>query len=74
MSKQKKRNIIIYSLCAVLLLMTAGYAAFNTLLNINGTTSITSNWDIKITSITSKDIVGKASDEDSQVVDDLGYF
>ena len=71
MSKQKKRNIIIYSLCAVLLLMTAGYAAFNTLLNINGTTSITSNWDIKITSITSKDIVGKASDEDSQVVDDL---
>ncbi len=71
MSEKRKRNIIIYSLCGVLLLMTIGYAAFNTLLTINGTTSISSNWDIKITGITSKDIVGKASDEESQVVDDL---
>ncbi len=71
MSEKKKRNIIICTLCGVLLLMTVGYAAFNTLLTINGTTSITSNWDIKITGITSKGIVGKASDEQSQVVDDL---
>ncbi len=71
MSERRKRNIIIISLCGVLLLMTIGYATFNTLLNINGTTSITSNWDIKITEITNKDIVGKATDEESQVVDDL---
>ncbi len=71
MSEKRKRNVIIYSLCGVLLLMTIGYAAFNTLLTINGTTSISSNWDIKITNITNKDIVGKASDEESQVVDDL---
>ncbi len=71
MSERRKRNIIICTLCGVLLLMVVGYAAFNTLLNINGTTSITSNWDIKITSITSKDVVGGATDEESQVVDDL---
>ncbi len=71
MLEKRKRNIIIFSLCGVLLLMTIGYAAFNTLLTINGTTSITSNWDIKITNITSKDIVGDASDVESQVVDDL---
>ncbi len=51
--------------------MVVGYAAFATQLNINGTTSITSNWDIKITNITSKGIVGDATDEESQVVDDL---
>ncbi len=71
MAERRKRNIIIFSLCGVLLLMVVGYAAFATQLNINGTTSITSNWDIKITNITSKDIVGKATDEGSQVVDDL---
>ncbi len=71
MSEKQKRNIIICTLCGVLLLMAVGYAAFNTLLTINGTTSITSNWDIKITGITSKGIVGEASDEESQVVDDL---
>ncbi len=71
MSERKKRNIVIGTLCGVLLLMAVGYAAFNTLLTINGTTSITSNWNIKITEITSKGIVGKASDEESQVVDDL---
>ncbi len=71
MSEKKKRNIIIGSLCGVLLLMVVGYAAFSTVLNINGTTAITSKWQVLITNITSKDIVGKASDEEFQVVDDL---
>ena len=71
MSDKRKRNVIIYSLCGVLLLMTVGYAAFNTLLTINGTTSISSNWDIRITGITSEDIVGGASDAESSVVDNL---
>ncbi len=61
MSERQKRNVIIISLCGVLLLMTIGYAAFNTLLNINGTASITSNWDIKITSIKQNAKEGDAS-------------
>ncbi len=71
MSERRKRNIVICTLCGVLLLMTVGYAAFNTLLTINGTTSISSNWDIRITGITSEDIVGGASDAESSVVDNL---
>ncbi len=61
MSEKKKRNIVICTLCGVLLLMTVGYAAFNTLLNINGTASITSNWDIKITDIKQNAKEGDAS-------------
>ena len=61
MSERQKRNVIIISLCGVLLLMTIGYAAFNTLLNINGTASITSNWDIKITDIKQNTKEGDAS-------------
>ena len=71
MSERQKRNVIIISLCGVLLLMVVGYAAFNTLLTINGTTSITSNWDIKITSIKQNTKEGDATDEGPQVVDDL---
>jgi len=61
MNKSKKRNIIIGSLCAVVLLMAVGYAAFQTVLNIEGTSNITSSWDIKITNVTSKNIKGTAS-------------
>ncbi|MFQ8642940.1 MAG: hypothetical protein ACLR92_01465 [Bacilli bacterium] len=61
MSKSKKRNIIIGSLCAIVLLMAVGYAAFQTVLNIEGTSNITSSWDIKITNVTSKNIKGTAS-------------
>ena len=71
MSERQKRNVIIISLCGVLLLMVVGYAAFATQLNINGTTSITSNWDIKITDIKQNTQEGAATDEGSQVVDDL---
>ncbi len=61
MNERKKRNIIMGSLCAVLLLMVVGYAAFSTALNINGTSSISSNWDIKITSITEGTKTGAAT-------------
>jgi len=61
MNERKKRNIIMGSLCAVLLLMVVGYAAFSTALNINGTSSISSNWDIKITSITEGTKTGSAT-------------
>jgi len=61
MNERKKRNIIIGSLCAVLLLMVVGYAAFSTALNINGTASISSNWNIKITEITEGTKIGSAT-------------
>jgi len=58
MTEKKKRNIIIGSLCGVLLLMIVGYAAFQSVLKIKGTSTISSNWDIKITSITSEVLHG----------------
>ena len=61
MTQKKKNNIIIGSLCAVVLLMVVGYAAFATQLNITGTGKITSNWNILITDIQTKNIVGSAS-------------
>ena len=61
MSQKKKNNIIIGVLCAVVLLMVVGYAAFSSILNIKGTSSIGSNWDIAITAIDEKNIVGGAT-------------
>ncbi len=61
MTEKQKRNIVILSLCAIVFLMFVGYAAFNTLLTINGTASITSNWNVVITGIEEKARVGEAS-------------
>ncbi len=47
----KQRNIIIGSLCAIVLLMVVGYAAFSSVLNIKGTSNITSSWNVEITNI-----------------------
>ena len=71
MSKNKKRNIIIGSLCAVVLLMAVGYAAFQTVLNIQGTSNITSSWNVKITNVTSKNIVGTASNNGDPSFEEL---
>ncbi len=64
MTQRKKNNIIIGSLCAVVLLMAVGYAAFQSVLNIKGTSTIGSNWNILITNVTSKNIVGSASNKE----------
>ena len=42
--KTDKRNYIIIALCVVLVVMGVGYAAFSSLLTINGTTNITNSW------------------------------
>ena len=60
-SERNKRKIVIGMLCSVLLLMAVGYAAFAANLNIKGTSNITTSWDVRITNITSKNVVGKAS-------------
>ena len=46
-----QRNYIIVGLCAILVIMAVGYAAFSSQLKISGTSNISSNWDIEITSI-----------------------
>ena len=71
MNKSKKRNIIIGSLCAVVLLMAVGYAAFITVLNIQGTSNITSSWNVKITKVESKNIVGTASNSGDPSFEEL---
>ncbi len=43
-SKRDKRNYIIIGLCLILVVMGVGYAAFSSLLTINGTASITNSW------------------------------
>ncbi|MCI9585614.1 MAG: hypothetical protein HFH45_03155 [Bacilli bacterium] len=58
MSQKKKNNIIIGSLCAVVLLMAVGYATFNSMLNINGTSKITSEWNIHFDSTKTSETIG----------------
>ena len=43
-SKQDQRNYIIIGLCMILVVMGVGYAAFSSLLTINGTANITNSW------------------------------
>ena len=71
MTQRKKNNIIIGSLCAVVLLMAVGYAAFQSILNIKGTSTIGSNWNILITNVQSKNIVGSASNKEDPSWEDL---
>ena len=58
-----QRNYIIIGLCAILVIMGVGYAAFSSQLKITGTSNIDSTWSVKITSITPTDILGEAKDK-----------
>ena len=51
-SERDKRTYLIIGLCAVLVVMVVGFAAFSSQLQINGTSNISSNWDVQITNIT----------------------
>lgn len=48
----KKKNFIIGTLLAAIVLMSVGYAALAQVLIINGTANIDANWDVEITGIT----------------------
>ena len=52
MRDRKKRNIMIASLCCLLVFMGIGYALLSQTLNINGTAMLTGEWNIYIDSIT----------------------
>ena len=60
MRDRKKRNIIIGSLCSLLVFMGIGYAVLSQTLNINGTANMKGEWDIKITDISEASRTGKA--------------
>ena len=51
MNRRRKNNIVIGTLCAVLVLMGVGYAILNTTLNIGGTANIKGDFDIHFTNI-----------------------
>ncbi len=51
MRTRKKQRIIIGTLCAVIVGLTVGYAVLSQQLNINGTSEITSNFNILFTNI-----------------------
>ena len=61
----RQRNYIILGLCSILLVMTAGYAAFRSQLTINGTSNITSDWKVLITDIQSNTLSGDATDAEA---------
>lgn len=66
----KKKNIIITFLIGIVCIMAIAYAAFSQTLNITGSTIIDSNWDIKITNVTTKNIIGDATKAIEPVVSD----
>ena len=58
-----QRNYIIIGLCAILVIMGVGYAAFQSQLKISGTSNITSNFLVKITDIEVSSQSGGAADK-----------
>lgn len=60
MKDRKKRNIIIGSLCCLLIIMGIGYAVLSQTLNISGTANMRGTWDIKITDISEASRTGRA--------------
>ena len=68
---QKEKTWLIGGLLAIIVIMGVGYAAFSTLLNINGTAEITSNWDVHISNIevAADNPVGTAASTANSVVD-----
>ena len=60
MRSRRKNKLIITILICIICLMGVGYAAFQTKLDIKGTSSIDSKWDIRITNVTESNKSGSA--------------
>ena len=58
-----KKKIVCIVLCIWIVFMALGFAISQEQLTITGTTHIDSNWDIRITNITTSDIVGDATEK-----------
>ena len=70
MRDRRKRNIIIGSLCCLLVFMGIGYALLSQTLNINGIANLTGKWKIYIDSITVKEVGGSAKSNQAEVTED----
>ena len=66
-----KRKILIISLIGLLLIMAVSYAAFSSVLDIKGTSNITSNWDVEITKAEVGEIGGEAENGNGPTFDSL---
>jgi len=69
MNQIQNKYVILGSLCALLLTLVVGYAAFSTVLKIKGTSNINSNWDIQITNIEKIENKGATDNEGSPSYD-----
>ncbi len=54
------KNILIAGLLVAIMVMSVGYAAFASQLNLNGTTTIDGEWDVEITAIKASNVTGDA--------------
>ncbi len=70
----KRKNILIISLCFILLIIGIGYSAFSSKLNINSSSSITSNWDVEITSIEQTNNSGNIVEKNKSFTKDTATF
>lgn len=61
MRDRRKRNIVIGSLCSLLVFMVIAFAILSQKLTINGQEIIMGDWDVRITNIVSKNPVGRAA-------------
>ncbi|MBQ7137164.1 MAG: hypothetical protein IJO43_04240 [Bacilli bacterium] len=62
------KNLVIGLLCAVVCIMAVAYAAFATTLNVNGTATIASNWDVHISNISCKATPVEGGTTDAEAV------
>lgn len=61
--KNEKKSLLIGVLLIAVVLMSVGYAALASQLDINGTAAISSKWDVKFTSITEGTPTGTATNK-----------
>ena len=60
--ERKRRKVVFIILAVILCIMGIGYSAFYSEFRISGITNITSNWDVKISNISSPTINGSAEE------------
>lgn len=58
----KTKNALIGGLLAIVFVMAVGYAAFAQQLTINGTATVTSNWQVELTNIEATSTSGTGAD------------
>ena len=59
-SERDKRTYLIIALCAILVVMGVGYAAFSQMLTINGTANISNSWCVGFDNTKESDYTAKA--------------